>query len=164
MTIQDWGAIGEILGSAGVLLSLIYLALQIRIFRKQARLDSELHLTDQMARHTEQMGRDPELARIVELCNTDPSMLNEDEARRALWWQVSFLHMCEGLYHRHRNGLVSDDAWIPYERGLAGLVETEFLSGWWSTNQKMLFTDSFQNYIDEELPRVKNKWSYPNAD
>ena len=60
MSIQDWGAVGELIGSLAVLISLVYLAVQVRHVRKQARLDSELHLTDQMAKHTEQMGRDPE--------------------------------------------------------------------------------------------------------
>ena len=164
MTIQDWGAVGELIGSAGVLVSLIYLSVQIRLVRKQTTLDSELHLTDQMSRHIEQMGRDPELARIVELANTNPSQLNEDESRRAMWWQISFLHMCEGLYHRFKNGHVSRDAWAPYERGLAGLFETDFLPKWWATSQKLLYTDSFQKYIDEELPKVASKWKYDSAD
>ncbi len=30
MTIQDWGAIGELVGGAAVLVALVYLALQIR--------------------------------------------------------------------------------------------------------------------------------------
>lgn len=159
MTIQDWGAIGELIGSIAVLVSLIYLSIQIRHMRRQARFDSELHLTDQMARHTEQMGRDPELARIVELANTNPSELSEDERRRAVWWQMSFLHMCEGLYRRYENGQVSQGAWAPYERGLAGIFDSEFTPKWWIT-QKVLFTDSFQNYIDTELPLVSSRWKH----
>ena len=164
MTIQDWGAIGELIGSFGVLLSLIYLGLQVRQVRRQARFDSELHLTDQMAKHTEQMGRDPDLARLVELANTNPAQLNGDERRRAMWWQVSFFHMCEGLYHRYQNGQISRDSWEPYERGLAGLIDTEFFLEWWATDHNLLYTDSFRNYIDHELPNVKLRWNYPESD
>ena len=162
MTIQDWGAIGELIGSFGVLVSLIYLGVQVRQVRQQTRFDSELHLTDQMAKHTEQMARDPDLARLVELANNNPTQLNEDERRRVMWWQVSFLHMCEGLYHRYENNQISRDSWEPYERGLAGLFSTEFLPEWWSTDQNLLYTDSFRSYIDQELPNVKRRWNYPS--
>lgn len=40
MTIQDWGAIGEILGAIGVMLTLIYLARQIRENSRQMRVSS----------------------------------------------------------------------------------------------------------------------------
>jgi len=163
MSIQDWAAVGELIGSLAVLISLVYLAVQVRHVRKQARLDSELHLTDQMAKHTEQMGRDTDLARIVELANNSPEELTEDERRRAMWWQTSFLHMCEGLYNRHKDGQLSNEAWEPYERGLAGLFNTEFLQSWWATDQKLLYTKSFQEYVDKELPKVKHRWNHPGV-
>ena len=40
MTIQDWGAVGEILGAIGVVVTLIYLARQIRENSRQMRVGS----------------------------------------------------------------------------------------------------------------------------
>jgi hypothetical protein len=163
MSIQDWGAIGELLGSVAVLVSLVYLASQVRQTREQAQLDSELHLTDQMALHTEKMALDPELARIVELANNSPTELTEDERRRAMWWQVSYLHMNEGMFRRFEKGLLSPEAWEPYERGLAGLFATEFLPQWWATDMSRLYTDSFRSYVDKNLSRVQGRWSHTRA-
>ena len=157
------GAIGEVLGSVAVLISLIYLAFQVRQTRDQTRLDSELHLTDQMALHTEKMALDPELARIIEIANTNPSELTEDERRRAMWWQVSYLHMNEGPFRRYEKGLLSAEAWEPYERGLAGMFATEFLPQWWATDMSRLYTESFRAYIDQQLPRVQARWSHTRA-
>ena len=41
MTIQDWGAIGEIIGALAVVASLIYLAMQIRQNTRQIALSLE---------------------------------------------------------------------------------------------------------------------------
>ena len=41
------GAVGEIVGAFAVVVSLIYLALQIRQTREHAKLETELHLSDQ---------------------------------------------------------------------------------------------------------------------
>ncbi len=41
MTIQDWGAIGEIVGAAAVLISLVYLAKQIRQNTRQLKASIE---------------------------------------------------------------------------------------------------------------------------
>jgi hypothetical protein len=163
MSIQDWGAIGELLGSVVVFVSLVYLAYQVRETRIQARLDSELHLTDQMARHTEKMALDSGLARIIELANNNASELTEDERRRAMWWQVSYLHMMEGLFRRYEKGLLSPEAWEPHERGLAGMFRSEFLPQWWATEMSRLYTESFRTYIDQKLPGVEVQWSHTPA-
>jgi len=163
MSIQDWGAIGELLGSLAVLVSLVYLASQVRQSREQARLDSELHLTDQMSRHIGTMALVPDLARIIEMANNNPSDLAEDERRRAIWWQVSYLHMNEGMFRRYEQGLLAREVWEPYERGLAGLFATEFLPQWWATDHSRLFTKSFRTYVAQILPEVEDRWSHVSA-
>jgi hypothetical protein len=46
MSIQDWGAVGELLGSIAVLLTLFYLARQISESNKLARTSSSQVVTD----------------------------------------------------------------------------------------------------------------------
>ena len=41
MTIQDWGAVGEVIGAVAVVISLIYLAIQIRLNTQQIRQSIE---------------------------------------------------------------------------------------------------------------------------
>ena len=71
MSIQDWGAAGGLLGSLAVLITLIYLSLQVRQAREFAVRESESHLADQMADHIYHYVEIPDLGRIVELANTD---------------------------------------------------------------------------------------------
>jgi hypothetical protein len=51
MSIQDWGAVGEIFGAVGVIITLIYLAIQIRESTRTARLAAtrELFAVSQVA-------------------------------------------------------------------------------------------------------------------
>ena len=34
---------------------------------------------------------------------------------------------------------------------------------WWATDQKLLYTKSFQDYVDKELPKVKHRWNHPGV-
>lgn len=57
------------------------------------------------------MAIEPELARIIEVANDRPSELIEDERRRAMGWQVSYLHMHEGMFRRYEKGFLSPEVW-----------------------------------------------------
>lgn len=57
MTIQDLGAIGEFIGSIGVILTLIYLAVQIRQNTAAMEESQRLSKVDAMFRRNDQMER-----------------------------------------------------------------------------------------------------------
>ena len=64
MTIQDWGAIGEVLGAIGVILTLLYLASQLRQNTRAMRSSTyqtysalAMNISDYMAENAEMFER-----------------------------------------------------------------------------------------------------------
>ncbi len=49
MDIMELGAIGELVGGVAVLVTLVYLAVQVRQGRRDLRLQAEFHLADRTA-------------------------------------------------------------------------------------------------------------------
>ena len=116
MTISELGSIGEFLGAIAVLVTLVYLALQIRQNTKataalihQARSDQaqEFHLFG---------ANSPGFAAILNTVNFDPENLNlltEEELTRFRLYAISANTRFENMYFQHVNGFLTTEL---YER------------------------------------------------
>lgn len=129
MNIMELGALGEFVGSIGVIATLVYLAVQISQNNRQIEHNSELV----------QAGAELDTARIVsdwhgvvvqsnELVEiwshiVDPSPLTASQRSRLLWLVSQYLFVVEGLYRQHRRGFLSEESWDPYRRALTGLIK-----------------------------------------
>ena len=61
MTIQDWGAVSEIVGAIAVIITLIYLAVQIRQNTSQIRNEGHARITESYNEILSQLLDDDEL-------------------------------------------------------------------------------------------------------
>jgi hypothetical protein len=89
MTIQDFGAIGEIVGAAAVVVSLIYLASQIRQNTRQINQNTtaaQATAFDSAITHTmmarQAIFQDAEVARIYHDGSLDPESLSDNDRLR----------------------------------------------------------------------------------
>jgi hypothetical protein len=118
-------AIGEMSGSAAVLATLIYLALQtrqntasIQASTRQAILEADLqflfHITD-----------DPELASL-----RFKSELTDDEKIRLSAYWLAFVRMREVLWLQYQNGVLDERTWESYLNSIRALSSSKF-AAWW---------------------------------
>ena len=105
------GAVGEIVGATAVVLTLIYLAVQVRLgtratqaasFQAASALDQDFLLT---------LGKDPVTAQLWNTYLTDPESLSTDQSLQGLYLFISFLRRLENLYFQHRLGALSEEGW-----------------------------------------------------
>lgn len=112
---MDWNAIGalaEIIGALAVVVTLIYLAGQVRQatratqaanFQAASALEQEFLLV---------LGQDAATARTwTTYMFADPVTLPEDERMQAAFLMGSLLRRLENVYHQHELGTITDDAW-----------------------------------------------------
>ena len=151
LTIQDLGALGELLGSVAVLATLVYLALQTRqntmAIAAQvdaARITSSLHLGLTVATSTE-------LQEALREDRTDPPPINE--MRRAQFWSQQFLTFQWQLAQAER-GLLPTFS----EEGLRRVVRNHFsgfrsFEGWWERVKPNLLPD-FVEFVEEQRSKA----------
>ena len=108
MTIQDWGAIGEMLGALGVILTLVYLARQIRMSARTQRAQTHQQLADGRRDALRMFFEFPELARAVDKASGQETPSDEEEAllRR---FTVMTTRAYENELYLHSLGMVSDE-------------------------------------------------------
>ena len=151
MDLTQLANLGEFVGGVAVLVTLIYLAVQVREGRRDLRLQSEFSMADRLAQTAFQYSLSPELARSIEHSLTTPDSLTEEERRSAMWIIVAFFHGVDAMYLRYLEGVISSEAWAPQERIVSGLLQSPFTRRWWATKQSLAFSDRFRAFIENKL-------------
>ena len=122
MSIQDWGAIGEILGGVAVFLSLAYLAIQIRQSNAQAKSEA-LRVGTQSWVLQQQKAFDSE-EKVVFMRNAlnDYSALSMDE--KGKFWAIllGYIGPFDNLYNQYHAGLLRREVFESIEGAFVAIV------------------------------------------
>jgi len=113
MTIQDWGAIGEIIGAVAVVVTLIYLSLQLRQYNKGLR-SSTFHTTMQEFNQINVSQLDPSLAGLLDKGLLDPDSLSALEKYQFSWIMRVYVNIWENMYRQYLEGACPESYWLPY--------------------------------------------------
>jgi len=155
------GAIGEIVGAIAVILSLIYLALQIRQNTTTTQGSNELVMSRSVANWVSKANIDAHLRRAWGKL-ADGEELSSDEMAQILWYVSEWLHLCEGWYQLYRRGLMSESIWTARSNGALGLLKQDFVLSWWNAEGISVSTE-FRSYMNTQLKLGKANWTmYPS--
>ncbi len=107
LTIQDLGALGEMLGSILVAVTLIYLAFQLRQNTKASNIQATASLSSEMEQTILVVAQDDVLAEGLRkaLSGGDLSAL---EQAKLTWWFAAFQRVCESHLLQWKQGLSED--------------------------------------------------------
>ncbi len=150
MTWGTAGTIAELVAAVAVVVSLWYLAVQLRQNTELARAELEVQFGVVWAELHDSMIQNPELARAYDLAGNNWSELSEENVRAYLWFVAKSFHILEGMFRQHRRGLLADDAWEPYERYIAGVLRIDAVMGWWQSDGS-LTSKEFHSHVENLL-------------
>ncbi len=150
MTLEDLGNLGEFVAAVAVVVSLIYLALQIRQNTRSVRDSAYQGVANSVGELTKLFGTNPQIIAVFRKGSRSPDDLSEDE-----WFQFSNLvHTIMNnfqTFHRMRErGLLDDSVWTPTVRNLRAQMQVPGFQEWWKRNP-IEFTTSFTEYIEREI-------------
>ncbi len=150
MTLQDLGNIGDFVGGIAVVISLVYLAFQIR--RNTLSVQASMIQTAAQAATEimELMARDPEVLRLFHSGTHDFASLSEEERLRFSAIMGAMLHRFENLVSQTERGLLPRDSWDGPANRLRGAFALPGTLEWWARG-KHAFNDELQNWVDREL-------------
>ena len=159
LTIQDLGALGELLGSIAVLATLIYLALQTRqnTMAISAQLDAARLGAIQNIRLT--AATSTELQEALNGDRVEP--LTIEQARLNDFWTARFFLLQWNLT-QFRGGLISPVAGGSLAQGearMARRLHTYFndfrsVEGWWEAARHTSFSPEFVEFVEEQRSKA----------
>ena len=109
--LQQLANLGSFIGGVGVLLTVVYLAIQIRQNTKSNRGASYQAAVAAISEWSRQVGLDRSAARIVSAGTQDPGALGEEEAAQFRYLIVSLMRNFENIHYQYCSGAISPDAW-----------------------------------------------------
>ena len=147
MDITTLAAWGEFLGGIAVVVSLIYLASQIRQNSKLLRSSTASTTSDNASRISTLMAQDPEVARIFWEGSADRAALTSTDRQRFDPLMGMWMGGMVQNYQFAEDGVVSPLVWEYTARALSRLLKQPGVQDWWS-EWYIDFPQEFRDYVD----------------
>ncbi len=145
MTIEQFGSIGEIVGAIGVVLSLIYLAIQIRRNESTTRAGTTQALLSTSTDMLYQMSESKSTWLVKGMAGEELS--REEKVQKDFYFYALFSHF-NNAHHQNFVGKLDDEIWDMFDsRASRNVSSMPDFDEWWDTFRSN-FTESFQDYID----------------
>ena len=126
-------AVAEWLGLAFVVVSLTYVAIQIRQNTKTVRAATELETGRQWSEFHARVAHSEDMADIWDKGLTDAESLSAREKRKFIWLVAEYLFLVESLYRQRQLGFLGHDSWNQHQSAVAGLLLHPVIASWWES-------------------------------
>jgi hypothetical protein len=150
MSLEDLGNIGEFVAAVAVVVSLIYLAIQIRQNTNSFRAATFQDIIREGNAFLRDLSVHPELARIWRSGLESLEALSSEESTRFHYLILGFYRRVENVYHQRRHRLVhEDDTTGPLTSSFEALARPG-ARAWWESNA-FRFSPVMQEYVRQRL-------------
>jgi hypothetical protein len=122
MNLNDLANLGQIVGAAAVVVSLIYVALQIRQNTNAVRSATAQTVHEHFASWYHLLAADAELSQVVVNGLRDYFSLSETEKVRFVATFMAFLAYSQNAFLKWREGLLASPLWLGWEFVIMNLV------------------------------------------
>jgi len=150
MTLDAIGNIGEAVGGLAVVVSLVYLAIQMRLNTASVRSATHQSIVATSATTNAVIAQDKELARIFRVGCENLASLDDDERVQFSFLVSQFIDIFENLYLHHVHGSLDDDFWRPREEAYLDLFRTPGFAHCWRERSSQ-YSSSFERFMNERI-------------
>ena len=109
--LSDWAEVAEIVASCAVVVSLVFVGLQIRTSTTAAQAASYQDLVALEIGMIQDLGKDPELVNLYYRAMLAPANLEPSERMQADYLRLATFRLWESFYHQYQSGALSPGAW-----------------------------------------------------
>jgi hypothetical protein len=154
MTLQDLGNIGEFIAAIGVIVSLVYLATQIRQNTRAVRSSASHVITDARVDFLKSISDNPEVSQMFFSGLSDREALDPVELIRFDVMMTRFIVTMENYHYQNRQGAMDPDQWTRVLGVLRRFMSTPGGQSWWSSRPR---TDlAFDRFLEQEVEQIRS--------
>ena len=145
--LQSLANLGEVIGAAAVVASLLYLALQVRQTSRAQRTENYARALERVSAFQAVLSQDSDLARIFAKGVWDTSKLTSLEKIRFTWSLYEAFGSFEFMFHTYQTDEISEEVWRRWSQTVAWWLIFPGVQQWW-TNRPVNFTESFTLFVE----------------
>jgi hypothetical protein len=150
LQVSEWGSIAEVVTAIAVVISLIYVGLEVhRNTVTQVQASTQALITD-INRTYETIAEDSELSCIYMRGLADFSALSAHEKLRFSAFAMMGTRSLEDLHTQWGEGLVDARIWTGFDRQMSEVAQAPGMSQWGAI-RRQFFNDEFQAFFDSKV-------------
>ena len=146
MNWDAFGAIGESLGTLAVFVSLMYLAIQIRVQNKETRIASVHEITEAFRQSTTLISN-PEIAQIYVRAIRGIETLEDWERMSFIATAQCLLRVWEEAFYQHSEGRLDEGVWKAMETQYSDWVSMQGVQEVWAF-RKQYYRQEFCQHVE----------------
>jgi hypothetical protein len=147
-------AIGQLVGALAVVISLIYLARQVRSNAHATREAAMRSALDSINRHIQQITEHPDLAELRSRGFADFDSLQGADRTRFASLMHQLFRNAENIYYQHLQGHMDPRVWCGIEVVMREVNAQPGVQAWWRSRSHW-FDEEFAKFINQQQETAK---------
>jgi len=149
MSLEQWAYLGEIVASAAVVASLVYLAIQVRQSNRLAQAQTRQIMMQLVQQELYKVVDDPA---IFSLWVKEP--ISTEEKSKLHAWLIANIRQREYEWLEYKNGTIDPGMFESYAGITAVILGTERTRRWWGVHgHSHSFHPGFVDFVDQLLEK-----------
>jgi opacity protein-like surface antigen len=160
--IEDAAALAEIISAVAVVVSLIYVASEIRQ-NTMALQESNAQVVLTLGQAWTDWDRDQDFAAAVVVAYENPSELTAAQRRQVSTWMGRGLDVWESAFSSREKGLMTDELFEAWDAAFVGLMKGEEIWRLAWTERRHGYHESFRVYVDGVVAQLSVRLDQPGT-
>ena len=163
MDLTQLANLGEFIGGVAVLVTLVYLALQVKQNTRALAATTFGSVSRASADLTIAIATSDQAVESMRLAYSNPQELTADQRLRFdLLTRAGFRNF-ENYFYQNSQGFLESDVWQGFQRNMTDLLQTPIGREWWSRH-KHAFGDRFQDHVGQLIPESEGASVWTSRD
>lgn len=150
MELHDLSDLGEFISSVAVIVSLIYVAVQVRQNTSSIHTETFARALERVSTMQSVLFENGELARLQAQGVLDPSKLTREERLQLTWWLSEAFGAFEFMFHQAKSGALPDEVWSRWSATIAWWASFPGVQAWWYARPTP-FSRSFTSFVETQI-------------
>ena len=133
MNLEDLGNLGELIAAIATVVTLMYLALQIRQNSESTKISAGQSILASLNEALQIASSTSQAARVLVLGQTDFDNLPEDEKAQFIVWIFAWFRVLEQGEYYYRKGYLEEDVWLGHVEHLKQIMKGPAVAQWWKS-------------------------------
>ena len=144
-------AISNMIGTLALVLSAIYLAVQIRRNTQATYSQTYQFATQALGEMAAICGDSKEKAKLFAVGMADPTKLTDDEYLQFGYLGISLFRRYENVFFQFQSNMIDDDFWFGHRDNLLWFFHRPGTQMWWK-ERRLGFSRSFREFLESTSP------------
>jgi hypothetical protein len=146
MTLEFLGDIGDLVGGVGVVVTLIYLAIQIKKNSLAVQMTALQMLQNEANQAAIAVASNPDLAKILVDAENGIDNLSPVGRCQVDYFATQFFETYESAYHMLSRGHIDHEIWAAWKLGFQNELTSAFLEFWGVENED--YVPDFRKFVE----------------